>query len=62
MIVCQSEVKGVLKNVSLLNVCLLGLIPRNGCIAALMVMACIEEKTRLATVSVPESDFFSAKN
>jgi hypothetical protein len=50
MIVCQSAIKGILRNMSLLNVGLPGLLPRVECIAALM--ACIAMDIASSTYSL----------
>jgi hypothetical protein len=40
---CQSAIKGILRNMSLLNVRLPGLLPRIECIAALMACIAIDK-------------------
>ena len=56
MIVCQSAIKGILRNMSLLNVRLPGLLPRVECIAALMACIVMDKASSMYSLALAISE------
>jgi hypothetical protein len=50
--VCQSTIKGMLRNMSLLNVRLPGLLPRVECIAALMACIAMDKASSMYSLAL----------